>query len=113
MKLPKIEISRDFKSLGYFDAKDVVESFQKGKLSNGDYGRYEDSSEWRPVGIVVETMPKTSLTVKSKAKKETAPSRVAKATTTKSSKSGTKQEKAESKKKSGTAGTRVRKPRAK
>ena len=56
MKVLKIEMSREFRSLGYFTPAEVKDRFKKGDFKAGDFGRYEDSGEWRPVEIVVNTM---------------------------------------------------------
>lgn len=48
-----IEISRAFKSLGFFKPEELSEGFESGKFISGDYGRYEDSGEWRPIEVVV------------------------------------------------------------
>ena len=56
MKTLKIEMSREFKSLGYFTPEEVRQKFAKGDFNIGDFGRYEDSGEWRPVEVVLDTM---------------------------------------------------------
>ena len=69
MKTLKIEMSREFKSLGYFTPQEVKEKFTKGEFKAGDFGRYEDSGEWRPIDVVVNTMKPDP---KAPAKKEAA-----------------------------------------
>ncbi|NMC63974.1 MAG: hypothetical protein GYA55_12495 [SAR324 cluster bacterium] len=51
-----IEISRAFKSLGFFRPEELTEGFESGKFVSGDYGRYEDSGEWRPIEVVVSEL---------------------------------------------------------
>lgn len=46
-------MSRAFRSLGFFLQEDVRKGFLAGQFMNGDYGRREDSSEWRPVEAIV------------------------------------------------------------
>ena len=69
----KIEISRAFQSLGFFGTDEVRSGYDKGQFASGDYGRYEDSGEWRPVEVIVGEMnppAKTSRSVKEEPKKK-------------------------------------------
>ena len=46
-------MSRSYQSLGFFLPVQVKAGFADGRFRSGDYGRYEDSGEWRPVEVIV------------------------------------------------------------
>ena len=52
-KILLIEISRAFNNVGFFKPQEVQTGFETGQFRSGDYGRYEDSGEWRPVEVIV------------------------------------------------------------
>lgn len=57
-KVLRIEISRSFQSLGLFKQEEIKSGYDTGQFISGDYGRYEDSGEWRPIEVVVGEMTK-------------------------------------------------------
>ena len=73
-KILRIEMSRAFNNVGYFTPQEVQAGFDTGQFKSGDYGRYEDSGEWRPVEVIIAELKngngKGTLETVSKAKKK-------------------------------------------
>ncbi len=57
-KVLRIEISRSFQSLGIFKREELKSGYETGQFKSGDFARYEDSGEWRPVEVVVGELTK-------------------------------------------------------